>query len=241
MHIESHPLHKSRRTLAQQYRMIHQTGEEHLKKDTYFIDQRIHSPTDDRRGITLLIRPSSEIKETIQQQLADLKTIAPEQYFYPQSDIHFTVLSIISCTPGFHLHQIEVPAYIELIGTAISQQKPFQITCQGVVLSKTGLLVCGYPEKDFLNQFRQTLREAFQSSSLRHTIDKRYKRTTAHATVMRYSNEMDNKQPFLSSIHALRNHSFGVMEVAEMELVYNNWYQQQQNTEVLHRFLLKNH
>ncbi len=83
-----------------------------IQKDNYILDDKIYATSDLRRGITLIIRPSQEVKKNIQLFLDEIKTIEPDQYFYPNSDIHITVLSIISCDPNFNLQTIYIQDYI---------------------------------------------------------------------------------------------------------------------------------
>ena len=65
----------------------------------YQIDNPMDSPSDNRFGLTLLIRPNQQAKDRIRNLLDNLKRIEPNQYYYPDSDIHITVLTIISCYP----------------------------------------------------------------------------------------------------------------------------------------------
>ncbi|WP_231481145.1 hypothetical protein [Sediminibacter sp. Hel_I_10] len=83
--------------LESHYKKLYNESISKISSDSYEIDELIDSKKDNRFGITLLIRPSIEIKEKIQNFIKEIKKIEPNQYYYPNSDIHITVMSIISC------------------------------------------------------------------------------------------------------------------------------------------------
>ncbi|HTJ52976.1 MAG TPA: hypothetical protein VL443_26155, partial [Cyclobacteriaceae bacterium] len=92
--------------LPEHYNKLYQDSIQKIKSDTYQIDNLIDSSLDNRFGITLLIRLDKQIRDAIHKFLSDLKMVEPDQYYYPDSDIHVTVMSIISCYDGFELTQI---------------------------------------------------------------------------------------------------------------------------------------
>ena len=91
------------------YQLFTESSKAILDKN-YVIDTTIDAENDNRFGITLLIRPPESIKNKIQSFLNELKKDDPTQYYYPNSDMHITVLSIISCYDGFGLNQINPEA-----------------------------------------------------------------------------------------------------------------------------------
>jgi hypothetical protein len=82
--------------LASHYTNLFTESCEKISNDNYVIDTQIDNLNDNRLGITLLIRPTEEIKNSIQLFLNELKKVDASQYYYPNSDIHITVMSIIS-------------------------------------------------------------------------------------------------------------------------------------------------
>lgn len=83
--------------LTQHYNQLYKTSSEVILEGNYKLDTQISDASDSRFGVTLLIRPNKTIKNKIHSFLDQLKSIEPEQYYYPDSDIHITVMSIISC------------------------------------------------------------------------------------------------------------------------------------------------
>jgi hypothetical protein len=91
------------------------------------LDTLLDSEHDTRRGITLLARPPACITSVIEALLADFQQLEPDQYYYPTSDIHLTILSIISCYQRFTLDVINPEDYQQAISTILQHIPPFRI------------------------------------------------------------------------------------------------------------------
>ncbi|MEL6925285.1 MAG: mutarotase, partial [Bacteroidota bacterium] len=125
---------------------------------------------DDRYGISLIVRPPLAVIEKIQTANQQLTQIEPDQYYYPTADVHTTVLSIINCTAGFQISQIDLPSYIQRIEEALSEATPFDIDIRGIAPTSVGIISQGYNEDSQLNQIRNRLRGTFRESPLLHMI-----------------------------------------------------------------------
>ncbi|RPD48591.1 hypothetical protein DNI29_08225 [Hymenobacter sediminis] len=97
--------------LAEHYDAMREAAVSQLLTTGAEPDPLLFSGQDARRGITLLARPPAPVTAAIGRVLADFQLIAPEHYYYPAADIHLTILSIISCYPGFQLTNIDSAAY----------------------------------------------------------------------------------------------------------------------------------
>ena len=222
--------------LESHYKDLYESSIEKIKTDTYQIDELIHDKTDSRFGITLLIRPSTEVKQEIQKFLKQLKTIEPHQYYYKDSDIHITVMSIISCYDGFELDQIDISKYVEIIKKSIINQPNIEIEFRGLTASPSCIMLQGFMNNAILNTIRDNLRTHFKKSNLEQSIDKRYAIQTAHTTVVRFSEHLNNKSEFLTAIESYKNHNFGTFKINNLELVYNDWYQKEEHVKTLFNF-----
>lgn len=202
-------------------------------------------PADDRRGITALAflqknSPAACIEvQRFQQQLAALE---PAQYLQPAAELHLTILSIISCISGFTLQQIDVAAYIAVfqrvlaeLNQEIRQQEvvPLQIELRGVTASASCILLQGFAQGEGLSRLRDKLRWAFAQSGLRHSIDSRYRQQSAHLTLCRFTAPLQQPQEVLALCQQYRDHHFGILELQQIELVFNNWYLHSAVTEKL--------
>ena len=224
--------------LQAHYNAMRRAAGQELARGAAEIDKLIDSPADSRRGITLLARPPARLTAAIGKILADFRQIEPDQYFYPASDLHVTVLSIISCYPGFTLDLIAPAAYQQALRAICQVSRPFTITYRGLTASAGGVMVQGFPADGGLEELRQATRRYFQASGLAQSIDQRYCLQTAHSTVIRFRQPLHNPAQLLAMLARYEDHCFGSFEVDTVELVYNDWYQRGRNTVLLEKSAL---
>ncbi len=225
--------------LKEHYNRLYINAVEKIKNDHYTLDSQIDSSSDNRFGITVLIRPSLDIKNKTQVFLNELKKSNPNQYYYPNSDIHITVLSIISCHDGFDLKSISIPEYSKIIQKCIEDIKDLEIHFQGITASNSAIMVQGFSNNNSLDQLRDNLRKNFKNSGLRQSIDMRYVIQTVHLTVVRFREKLMDKEGLLKTLEKYRSFDFGKFKVEKIELVQNDWYQRNHLVQLLHSFELK--
>ncbi len=224
--------------LAEHYNQLYKTSSESIISRNYSLDPKINDPSDSRFGITLLLRPSEKIKTNIQLFLKELKAVEPNQYYYPDSDIHITVMSIISCYEGFSLDKINLEDYIKIIEKSLEDLGEIKIEFRGVTASNSAIMIQGFPSDETLNNLRNKLRENFRSSTLEQSIDSRYSIATAHSTVMRFTEKLQNPEKLIEVVEQFRDYNFGEFTADKLELVFNDWYQRAENTILLKDFEL---
>jgi len=223
--------------LESHYKKLYNESISKISSDNYEIDDLIDSNKDNRFGITLLIRPSIEIKEKIQKFIKEIKKIEPNQYFYPNSDIHITVMSIISCYDGFDMTKIDLPKYIELIKKCLAEKKDLNITFKGITASPSGIMIQGFMDNNELNNIRDRLRKEFKNSDLEQSLDERYSIQTAHSTILRFKTELTQKEKFLQVLDKNIDYDFGTFKVNKFELVYNDWYQRMKYVKKIYEYV----
>jgi 2'-5' RNA ligase len=222
--------------LSQHYNQLYNASVETIAANRYQMDTQIDAATDNRFGITLVIRPDTAIKNKIQGFLDELRAIDPEQYYYPDSDIHITVLSIISCYEGFDLNTISIPDYVAIIEKSLAGIQTTTINFQGITASSSAIMLQGFTDSDSLNDLRNNLRNHFVNSGLEQSIDKRYSIQTAHATVARFRKKIRSTEKLIETLEKYRNFNFGNFKVEKYNLVYNDWYQREKLVKELHEF-----
>lgn len=99
-------------------------------------------------------------------------------------------------------------------------------------------MIQGFPTDESLNDFREKLRENFKKSTLQQSIDSRYLIATAHSTVLRFKEKLQNPEKLMHIIEQLRDFDFGELTAENLELVYNDWYQREKNTIHLAKFMI---
>jgi 2'-5' RNA ligase len=221
--------------LADHYNNLYENSIDEIRTEGCKTDSLIKSPTDNRFGITLLIRPPLLVKKRIDIFLKELKNIDNQQYYYPLSDIHITVMSIISCADGFDLKNISIPNYIRIIENSIQDVGKFRIKFKGITASTSTIMIQGF-YGEILNTMRNNLRINFQKSHLEQTIDKRYSIKTGHSTVVRFQNKLEQENNYLEALEKYKNFDFGEFDVNRVELVFNDWYQSKEHVKTLNYF-----
>lgn len=224
--------------LTEHYNQLYKSASESILNGNYSLDSKISDISDSRFGITLLLRPSEKIKANIQSFLKELKAIEPHQYYYPDSDIHITVMSIISCYEGFSLEKITIENYIEIIRKSIIDLDEIKIEFRGITASNSAIMIQGFPSNGSLNNLRNRLRENFKNTALEQSIDSRYTISTAHSTVMRFKEKLQNPEQLMAVTEKFRDYNFGEFKADKLELVFNDWYQRERNTIQLKDFEL---
>lgn len=224
--------------LKEHYSKLYKESINEISSGKYEIDSLIDSKFDKRFGITLLIRPSNEVKDEIQKFLCELKKVEPNQYFYPNSDIHITIMSIISCYEGFDIEKIDLSEYIELIKKCLplNNKNNNKIQFKGLTSYNSCIMVQGFMNNDVINNIRDNLRVEFKNSELEQSLDKRYPIQTAHSTIVRLRKKLKQKEEFLKIIDKYVDFDFGTFGIEKIELVYNDWYQRKGLVKKLHEF-----
>ncbi len=222
--------------LEEHYSKLYKESIRKISSNDYEIDDLIDVDSDKRFGITLLIEPPLQVKNEIQNFLKELRNLEPNQYCYPNSDIHITILSIISCYNGFNLNKINLPDYVNVIKKCLPSVLNTEINFKGITASTSCVMVQGFMNNTVIDDIRDSLRIEFKESGLEHTIDERYTIKTAHSTVFRFKKTLDKKDDFLKLIEKYRDYDFGSFSIDNFELVYNDWYQRANHVKKLHKF-----
>lgn len=224
--------------LKQHYTALWEKAFDKFKNDQFDYDPMLDDPSDNRMGLTLLAYPDIETRQNIGRLLDALKKTDPSQYYYPLTDIHVTVLSIISCTANFQLEEVKPERYIDLLYDILSTSPKFNIAFKGITASSSCIMIQGFPLGNQLNLLRDSLREKLKKSGLRQSLDERYLLKTAHSTVVRFKKPLHNKSAFLQELLKYRDFPFGTFEVKNIELVYNDWYHRGERVKQLYDFEL---
>jgi len=204
-----------------------------FKHNTCDTDSLINDPNDTRRGLTVLSYFDQGLSDNLSTFINELKATEPQQYYYPRSDFHATILSIISCISGFKLVDINQQLYVDVFQEALEGISPLKILFKGVTVSSSCILIQGFADGEQLTLLRNALRVGFEKAKLQVTIDSRYKITTAHTTVVRCLTPFNDSDKVLQVLTKYKDHEFGTLTINTIDFVFNNWYQNAAVTQVL--------
>ncbi len=177
-----------------------------------------------RRGVTLVFRPSQSMRDAVAVFINRLAVICPGQYFYRPEELHVTVLSIISGTEHWRREIGRIVACRKAITEVLKNHHPFKIKFHGVTASPGTVMIQGFPADDSLAFLRDELRGAFTRNGLGDMLDRRYKITGAHMTIMRFRQPSSDLKPLISFLQENRETPFGESEVNRLQLIFNDWY-----------------
>jgi len=224
--------------LINHYATLHESALSIVRKEGFSIDKELYNPKDHRRGLTLLLRPNPRLIEALNQFIFEGKSLFPNQYFYPPTDLHLTIMPIISCYEGFSLDNLDLSTYDQLIKNSLKGICKFEIRFEGVFASPSCLMVKGFPLDENLMNLRQNLRKSFATSNVEQSLDKRYKLVAAHSTLVRFTKPIEEKEKVFALIDAYKNFNFGTQYFDQVEFVYNDWYQRESIVRTLHTYPL---
>ena len=210
-----------------------------IKTNQCETDLLIRRTDDSRRGLTTLFRPNYEISAAIECVLDKVKQLEPTQYFYPRSDLHLTILSIITCRENFQRNAERDAEYMEIISECAKNIRPPCIRFIGITASPSCLMIQGFPLDNNLRELRENLRNKFRRSNLPHSIDSRYPIKTAHLTVMRFQEPLIRAPEFVRLLEQHRTHEFGTQTMSTLEFVSNDWYLRNSLTQMLGSVVIK--
>ncbi|UKA07797.1 hypothetical protein IHC92_17055 [Photobacterium damselae subsp. damselae] len=203
----------------------------------YELDPNLLDITNDtRRGITALAylkQSDPQVLDEIINFQTVVRVVEPDQYYHPLDELHLTILSVISCVPGFELNEINIQTYVEIFLSVLSSIQPIEIKYHGVSASPNCIVLQGFPINNSLEQFRNKLRTQLSDAGLRVTFDSRYKLVTAHSSLIRFKTPIHDSQQLFQLCQQYRNHDFGSIVLQDFELVFNNWYQNLEVTKSL--------
>lgn len=220
------------------YAKLHRSALDSIGREGFECDRELSNESDDRRGLTVLLRPGKGVMQAFQGFMDRVKEITPDQYFYPESDIHVTIMSIISCYRGFALKNCPVQEYVDVLEQSLAGIGPMEIEFRGVFASASCLMIQGFPKNEELERFRQGLRRCFSASSLEQSLDRRYRLLTAHSTVVRFTNPVSDSVALLRLVERYRGFHFGSQMFDKVEFVFNDWYQRKAFVKTLAIFKL---
>lgn len=197
-----------------------------------------HKSTDRRRGVTLIFRPSAAVQDPVAGFGGKLAETCPGQYYYQPEELHVTVLSIITMTELWELEMERFQMCRPIIGEALRAQRPFKIRFQGVTASLDSVLIQGFPLSDGLATIRTALREAFTRAGFGDMLDRRYKVTAAHISLMRFSRPCPEMKRLLAFLKENRETSFGECEIDKLQLILGDWYASADKLQTLEEYRL---
>ena len=173
---------------------------------------------DNRMALVILIRINSDIKQSINKCISALKIIEPDLYFYPDTNLHITVMDILKGEDGRKIPD-NIDDYLTCIEQCLKNINAFNIVFNGLTLSDNAIMVKGYYENT-LQIFRENLRYSLKNNNLIN--EERYKTISSHITIARLKNKYKNGIELIKFIQSYE--LCKTMKVNSFEVCLHNWY-----------------
>ena len=219
------------------YRELWQSSIDKLSNNNPDFDPYLQlNKEDPRRGISLIIRPSIGIIESITKIQEQLNLVIPNQYQYNKEDLHITISSLIIANELFKLSSIDTNAYREELNTIFQRHRPFLIHFKGISITNNCVLVKGYFAINTIDSLRNDIINV--SEKLGINPSERYLNVSAHVTIFRFANDKDNFQLLLPVIDKFSSYDFGLEIISKIEFVENDWYMKKNNISLLGEYYL---
>jgi 2'-5' RNA ligase len=195
-----------------------------------YLDDREH---DDRRGLTLVLRPDEAAQMRIALRLEQVRGFAPDQYYYQPGELHVTLLSLISAASGFDLDAVPLDAYQAVFEDLFRGLAPFTIRYLRLLAAKDALFLAGTSDGDTINFLRDRVRAALDAAGLGASLDQRYPAVTAHTTILRFRSVPRDLPGLLAWLRDNQDRSLGVFVADRVDFVCNDWYMSQDEVKLL--------
>lgn len=228
-----------RQFLTGRYQQLWEGSIDHVRAGDVQLDPLLaKGEPDQRRCLTVLLRPSAEVQHAVAGFLDQLREIDPRQYYYQPGELHVTVLALFTATIDHARFFARYHDYWEALNAVLACVPTFSIEFTGVTLTRDAIMIGGFPNNTVLNDTREILRNELRARGLTEGLDGRYVLQTAHLTAVRFRHLLQNSQSFADKLEAFRNHPFGRTPVKEFHLVRNDWYMSTLSVKVLERYQL---
>jgi 2'-5' RNA ligase len=203
------------------------------------VDPLLRGKTGDpRRGATLVARPNAGVRDRVETFLREAAAICPGQHFYQPAELHVTVLAVIPGSESWRKEIRRLPACRTVLDEVLKNCRAFSVKFHGVTVSPEAVLVQGFPQDDVLARLRDELRSALRERGVGENLDRRYKITAAHLTVMRFANPKADWKRLLDFLQAHRETDFGETRFRSLQLIWSDWCASSDTVRMLREYQL---
>jgi 2'-5' RNA ligase len=212
-----------------------------LESGGWRIDPALQKGASDlRRGATLAARPDANVRNRVEAFLREAGAICPGQHVYQPAQLHLTVLAVIPGSESWRKEIHQLPACRKVLDEVLKERPAFSVRFRGVTVSPEAVLIQGFPQDNILAQIRDDLRSALRERGAGESLDRRYKITAAHLTVMRFANPGADWKQLLNFLRAHRETDFGETRFRSLQLIWSDWCASAGVVRTLQEYALKN-
>lgn len=169
---------------------------------------------------TTVVRLPAEITEKCSRLVEYIKAAYPDHYYYPKSDMHFTLLNLdklIAASDG----GIDTELVTENIRQALANLPPLEMKVCGLGLFPTTIFAKVYDVAGILETYRNAIKDAVSDTlAISGTDTKALVESIAFVNLVRFK---DVPEPALVKIvYGMRDTELGAFKASSVELVETN-------------------
>jgi 2'-5' RNA ligase len=203
-------------------------GKEALLKDGAIEDAILRAELggatrDLRYGLNIICRPTEELRKAVVEIQEQMRRAEPDQYCYPEADLHLTLLEICHSCSREELSVIvnKVGGVIPLLFRSVDS---IHLDSPEVIYDAHACALAFLPSDNNLQRCRAALVEILDNSGI--PLRSRYLANSAHVTLMRYVAPLRSSRKdwvnILSNVMFNRNL---VWDIREAWITWGtNWY-----------------
>lgn len=189
---------------------------------------------DNRRGISLIYKPSQHVCGSVQEIQGHLTESEPQLYIYPSESLHVTISSVINASEDYQEDISRNERISDIITNVLDGYHPIPIHFRGIIASSDCILVKGYFSQNTIDKLRTELGIAFSEHEI--NVNERYINVTAHITIARFISPSDGYTKLLHSIKEWADYDIGLDLASDFELVECDWYHSPNNTSLIRKY-----
>ncbi|MEL6216069.1 MAG: hypothetical protein AAFQ99_10380, partial [Pseudomonadota bacterium] len=126
------------------YDDIWRSGSPRIRAGHVECDDSIDDPGDARLGLTLVLRFGPPVSERFCEFMARAKALEPELYTYAPSELHTTVLSVVTCVEDYIYDPASLAEYERAICSCIDLRAPLVIDFEGTTAAAACVMAQGF-------------------------------------------------------------------------------------------------
>jgi hypothetical protein len=192
--------------------------------DDAILRAELGTPTTDlRSGLNIICRPSEQLRSVVIQIQDQMKRTEPDQYYYPGTDLHLTLLEICHSRSPQELFVIvqKLSTSIPLLFQSVDS---IHLDSPEVVFDTHACALGFLPSDNNLQRCRTAFVGILEKSGI--SLYSRYLANSAHVTVMRYIAPLrSSRREWVNTLSSLRFDREFVWNVSEAWITWGtNWY-----------------
>lgn len=208
------------------------------KQDCFEIDLSVVADENEWVGLSLIAKIPSEIAIKFSTVTDESMRLYEDQFYYDKTDLHITILEIITCDRKLILTDEDINKYIAVIDKLVTKSGSLIFEFKGIITTKSCVVAKGYSIDNTLNDLREKLRTEFKNQILLNTIDNRYVALAAHCTLVRFKNKFKISNEYLNWMEKINDYYLGKCTISELELRIGNWSLTKEKSVCINKFHL---